>query len=323
MKLGFTKKAVGMAAALTISVGAFAQDFVAPKDTLSGWAKNWKYTFNTGINVNQAAFSDSWKGGGVNSIAFGAYLVGGLEFKKNNWTWLNSLNLQYGQVLTFNRNSNNKQVGNLRKSQDIIDFSSKADYKFAKMWRAFGQVNFLSQFDRGYEFRGVDANGRDIRVPVSNFMAPGYTTESFGIEFKPVDWFYVNLGLLSLRQTYVMDTTLYQQVPANYGVEIGRRFNNQIGFSIETGLDKNVHKNVNLKFKYRGFKDYTDPKLSLSGEMIHRIDAMVSAKITKYIVTSLGVIVLYDATQDKRVQWSQTLALGIAYKIYGNKEVKK
>lgn len=295
-----------------------AQDLVPVKDTTSAWYQHWKYTLDAGINANQAAFSDSWKGGGVNSVAASAYLFGSLDYNKNKISWSNSLKTQYGVVLTFNRNMNNKQVGNMRKSMDYIDFTSKFDYKFAKMWRAFGQVNFLSQFDKGYDYRGVDSNGRDIRAKVSNGLAPGYLTESIGIEFKPVTWFYINVGLLSLRQTFVSDTTLYHEVPANYGVPIGKRFRNQVGFSIETALDKDVHKNVNIKFKYRAFKDYTD-YASLSGQMVHRIDFVLSAKITKYIVTSLTAVALYDATQDKRVQWSQGLALGIAYKIYGNR----
>lgn len=299
-----------------------AQDLVPVKDSTSNWAKYWKYNLDAGINVNQAAFSDSWKGGGVNSVAAGAYLFGDLLYQKNKITWQNNLKMQYGVVLTFNRNANNKQIGNLRKAQDRIDFLSKVDYKFAKMWRLFGQVNFLSQFDAGYDFTGVDDGGRDIKTKVSGPLSPGYLTESMGIEFKPVSWFYVNVGLLSLRQTFVLDTTLYHNVPANYGVGLGKRFNNQFGFSIEAALDKDLHKNINLKFKYRGFKDYTDYQ-TLSGEMVHRMDLIFSAKITKYIVTSLTVTSLYDATQDKRVQWSQGLALGIAYKIYGNKFEKK
>lgn len=307
---------------LGISIVSSAQDLVPVKDTTSNWARYWKYNFDAGLNVNQAAFSDSWKGGGVNSVAAGAHLFGDLTYSKNKITWGNVLKMQYGVVLTFNRNTNNKQVGNLRKSQDIIDFSSKVDYKFAKMWRVFGQVNFLSQFDAGYEYTGVDDVGRDIRAKISGPMSPGYLTESVGIEFKPVPWFYVNVGLLSLRQTFVLDTTLHNQVPANYGVVVGEKFRNQVGFSIETALDKDLHKNINLKFKYRAFKDYADYS-TLSGEMVHRMDLIFSAKITKYIVTNLTVTSLYDATQDKRVQWSQGLALGIAYKIYGNKFEKK
>lgn len=313
-----TKLFIAAATAIVANGTLLAQDLVPVKDTTSNWAKYWKYNLDAGINVNQAAFSDSWKGGGVNSVAVGAYLFGDLSYQKNKITWVNTLKLQYGSVLTFNRNANNKQVGNIRKSQDIIDFTSKVDYKFAKMWRLFGQVNFLSQFDGGYEYTGVDGSGRDIRRRVSGPLAPGYLFESVGIEFKPVTWFYVNVGLLSLRQTFVLDTALYNTVPANYGVTIGRKVNNQFGFSIEAALDKDLHKNINLKYKYRGFKDYTDYG-TLSGEMVHRMDLILSAKITKYIVTSLTATALYDATQDKRVQWSQGLALGIAYKIYGNR----
>lgn len=297
-----------------------AQDLVPVKDTTSAWFQYWKYTLDAGINVNQAAFSDSWKGGGVNSVAAGAYLFGSLDYSKNKISWSNKLNTQYGVLLTFNRNQNNKQIGNIRKSLDIIDFTSKVDYRFAKMWRVFGQVSFLSQYASGYKYIGVDSNGRDIRVRETGGLAPGYLREDLGIEFKPVPWFYVNVGLISLRQTFVTDTSLYHFTPdsANFGVPIGKRFNNQIGFSIEAALDKDLHKNVNLKFKYRAFKDYTD-YTSLSGEMVHRIDFILSAKITKYIVTSLSAVAMYDATQDKRVQWSQGLALGIAYKIYGNR----
>lgn len=317
MKRLFTRLLSVPALAVVFATGAQAQDLVPVKDTTSAWYRYWKYTLDAGLNVNQAAFSDSWKGGGVNSIAAGAYLFGSLDYSKNKISWSNSLKSQYGIVLTFNRNANNKQIGNLRKSLDYIDFTSKVDYKFAKMWRVFGQATFLTQFDKGYEYRGVDSSGRDIKAKVSNGLAPGYLTESVGIEFKPVSWFYVNVGLLALRQTFVTDTSLYHEVPANYGVPIGKRVNNQFGFSIEAALDKDVHKNVNIKFKYRAFKDYTDYN-SLSGQMVHRIDFLLSAKITKYIVTSLSAVALYDATQDKRVQWSQGLSLGIAYKIYGN-----
>jgi len=321
MKRIITQAVFATFALAAITTTSQAQDLVPVKDTTSNWAKYWKYNLDCGINVNQAAFSDSWKGGGVNSVAAGAYLFGNLDYNKNKITWSNSLKTQYGVVLTFNRNANNKQIGNLRKSQDYIDFVSKVDYRFAKMWRVFGQVNFLSQFYKGFEYRGVDSSGRDIKAKVSNGLAPGYLTESIGIEFKPVPWFYVNVGLLSLRQTFVSDTSLYHEVPANYGVPIGKRFNNQIGFSVEAALDKDLHKNINLKFKYRGFKDYTEYN-TLSGQMVHRMDLIFSAKITKYIVTSLTAVALYDATQDKRVQWSQGLALGIAYKIYGNKFTK-
>lgn len=319
MKQLFTRLLSVSVLMVTFAGTVHAQDLVPVKDTTSAWYQYWKYNLDAGINVNQAAFSDSWKGGGVNSVAASAYLFGSLDYSKKNLSWSNNLKTQYGVVLMFNRNANNKQIGNLRKSMDYIDFTSKVDYKFAKMWRVFGQATFLTQFDKGYDYRGVDSAGRDVKVKVSNALAPGYLTESIGIEFKPVSWFYVNVGLISLRQTFVTDTTLYHEVPANYGVlPSQRRFNNQFGFSIEAALDKDLHKNVNLKFKYRAFKDYTDYK-SLSGEMVHRIDFVLSAKITKYIVTNLTAVALYDATQDKRVQWSQGLSLGIAYKIYGNR----
>jgi hypothetical protein len=41
----------------------------------------WKTKTSIGVNVNQAAFSDNWKNGGVNSLA-----IGGLVNYKGNFT---------------------------------------------------------------------------------------------------------------------------------------------------------------------------------------------------------------------------------------------
>jgi len=37
-----------------------------------------------GLNINQASFSDNWKGGGVNSVAFSVYLNGRADYAKDN-----------------------------------------------------------------------------------------------------------------------------------------------------------------------------------------------------------------------------------------------
>ena len=44
----------------------------------------WKTKTAVGLNINQAAFSDNWKGGGVNSIAVGGLLNYKAEYSKNS-----------------------------------------------------------------------------------------------------------------------------------------------------------------------------------------------------------------------------------------------
>lgn len=43
---------------------------------------NWKKTFRTGLNINQASFTSNWKGGGVNSFGFNAFINYGANYKK-------------------------------------------------------------------------------------------------------------------------------------------------------------------------------------------------------------------------------------------------
>ncbi len=68
-------------ASLFISfINAEAQ--VVKVDTLT----HWKKTFEGGINVNQAAFSSNWKGGGVNSFGFNGRMNYKAEYKKDKNT---------------------------------------------------------------------------------------------------------------------------------------------------------------------------------------------------------------------------------------------
>ena len=282
--------------------------------------KYWKWAFTPAINFNQSYFSDSWTGGGINSIALLGNAAGLVEYSRGRWTWNNSMNLMYGIV---------KNKGQeWRKNQDLIDVATKLDYKFARSWRLFFAANHLNQFAPGYRFLGVfDSTGREQKTKISSFCAPCYIAENLGIEFRPwskkenksVNWFYVNLGILALRQTVVSDSTLYKTVPENYGVEIGKVLRNQIGFSIETSLNKEVAKNVQLIFRYRIFNDY---RSFMPKDVIHRADFIFSAFLLKFLRVSLTAIMMYDIAMEKRVQWSQALTLGIGYR-FANFHINK
>src|SRR5690606_36697522 len=58
----------------------------------------WRRSLNAGANVNQAAFSDNWKSGGTNSIALGLFLNAKANYKKDQSSWDNEVQLKYGIV---------------------------------------------------------------------------------------------------------------------------------------------------------------------------------------------------------------------------------
>jgi hypothetical protein len=281
-------------------------------ETIIDSARHWKLGLEGGIALNQAYFSDSWKGGGINSIAISGYLYGLASYEKGRWTWNNNLKLLYG--LQKNKSQD------WRKNLDMIDYTTKAKIRIHKHWHAFGSGNLISQFTNGYEYTGVfDPDGREISNKISGLFSPAYIQESFGIEYKPADWFYMNVGALALRQTVVMDTSLYNYVPSNYGVEIGKRLRNQLGVSFELSVDKTIAKNLNIKYKYRAFTDFNAKNFD---DIVHRMDLVITATVVKYLKVSLTGIMLYDNRMDSRVQWNQGLALGVGYRIANFKDKK-
>lgn len=270
---------------------------------------SWKNEVQTGLNLNQSSFSDNWKGGGVNSIAVGGFLNAKAELKKENYAWMNDLQLLYGNV-------KNKDQG-LRKNADRIFFDSKFSYKITKHWNAFAALNFQTQFDAGFEYIKVKDSlgketGEEISNRISGFMSPGYFTEALGLEYKPVDYFSAQFGVGALRQSFVTDQTLYARAGKDelYGVKKGETWRNQMVFQFVANFDKEIMKNIVLKARYMGLADYE--KLDGQG-LVHRVDANLTAKVNKYVNVNLAGVLLYDYDQDKDVQYSQVMSLGILY----------
>jgi hypothetical protein len=71
-------------------------------------------------------------------------------------------------------------------------------------------------------------------------------------------------------------------------------------------------KNIFLKARYMTVVDYYNLK---SDAIVQRLDASLTAKVNKYINVNISGVVLYDIDQDKDVQYSQVLSLGILYGI--------
>lgn len=290
--------------------------FLAQAQTDTATAKKvspWTTNIQTGVNINQASYSDNWKAGGVNSIAVSGFLNAKAARKGENYEWNNDLQLLYGTL---------KNKGqDVRKNADRIFFDSKYARKLSKNWNAFASINFMSQFDAGFEYKTT--NGVETSKRISGWLAPGYLTEALGFEYKPVSYFSAQLGVGALRQTFVTDQSLYNKYDSTakeynelYGVKRGDNMRNQVVFQLVMNYDKEIMKNVNLKARYMGLLDYDrlNPQYIVS-----RLDLSLTAKVNRYISTNITGVLLYDFDQDKDVQYSQVLALGVLY-TFSNKK---
>ncbi|SDC88313.1 DUF3078 domain-containing protein [Pedobacter soli] len=262
----------------------------------------WKTRTNIGINLNQAQFSDNWKGGGTNSIAVGGLLNWKAEYNKNSYSYVSEVVLQYGKI----KNKDQLQ----KKTNDRIFWDNKASFQLSKSWYFFGSISFESQFDRGFRYYR-DGQGEEQKVLISRFMAPGYLTESVGFEYKPVKYFSTRIGTGTARQTFVLDSMVYDGKKEVYAVEKGKKFKNELAFQIVSAFDKDIFTNTNLKARYAMFIPYKDFKAS---KIDHRLDVALTAKINRFMNTSLtGVLLFDDDTGTNKIQASQTLALGFAF----------
>jgi len=261
----------------------------------------WRTWTSFGINMNQAAFSENWSGGGVNSIAFGAQTNYKTDYTKEDKNFVSEVILQYGKL---------KNKGQLqRKTNDRLYWDNKVALKLSKHWSFFGSLNFESQFDKGYSYK-KNSSGDEIQTLISRFMAPGYVTESIGFEFKTAKSFWLRIGTGTARQTFVLDRDLYLSNPKNFGVTPGQIFRNELAFQVVTNFEKEIVSNLNLKSRYTLFANYEQLE-----NIDHRLDVSLMAKVNKVINVTVAGIGVYDDDASTRLQASQQFSLGVMFKI--------
>lgn len=264
-----------------------------PDYKFSYWHK-W-IIFN--LNVNQAAFSNNWTGGGISSIALNTNFDFKAEYNKSPFDFTTELNLLYGSSATRGQGT--------RKTNDRIFFDNKVATQLSKNWFFFGSLTFESQFDKGFTYL-------DPAPPIliSKFMAPGYLTESLGFEFKPSKYFDLRLGTGTARQTFVLDKSIHKNQPDNYGVDTNKTVLNQLAFQAVATFDKDIATNMHLNVRYNLFVPYGEPLKYVS----HRVDAILTAKVNRLIAVTINGTFLYDISTAPKPQGTEGLGLGMIYK---------
>jgi len=260
----------------------------------------WKHWTKFGLNANQASFSDNWNAGGVNSMSVMGLFWHKADYTRDRFNFVSELDLKYGKI------QNKDQLA--KKNNDRVFWDNKLSYRFTDKWALYFAVTFESQFDVGYKYDRDKATGEEIIIDtVSAFMAPGYFTESFGLEYKPDKSFSLRLGTGTARQTLVLDKRVDE---TKFGLEEGNTVRNDLAFQITANLDRDLSKNLNLKARYNLFADYkniTDPA--------NRLDLTLTAKITRVVNVTASGIIVYDNNQSGKVQYNQGLGLGVLFSL--------
>lgn len=295
-----------------------------------GWGqepapKPWVWTGITGLNLNQASFSN-WTAGGVNSVAFSALGKFSGNYTKDKFTWNNNLNLIYGMV--------KNQDESMKKSDDNIEFISVVGHDISKHWAVTGYLSFRSQFTNGY-----DKDNDTIRI--SKFMAPGYLTLSPGVRYKPNDYFSIILSPVTAKFTFVMDQTLANE--GSFGVTPAEKDSNGViikegenmllylGPFLEAYFKKEVAKGLTYESRFKVLYTF------LNRDNLEAYDAdlswenFINYSIAKYFSVSLFLhfvylpgqpaikfdnfdgVVVPKATPNRHIQIKETVGIGITY----------
>lgn len=281
---------------VTFSTLAFA---AKPGDTTY-----WKSKYESALTFSQTTLTN-WAAGGENSITSNIMLNVFKDYAKGKVSWNNYLGLAYGLA-------KQESFDHLRKTDDKINFLSKAGLYAWKNWDYTALFEFKSQFAEGYKY----PNETDY---ISKFLAPGYFQLSLGLNYKPVEYFSVFISPLGARLTLVNDSYLTNRPGGAFGVLGDNNTLWQVGGSVNALFKKEIMKNVNLLSKLDLFSDYRNhPENIILGW-----ENNLLMKVNKYISLTLNTMLIsdpktpYKATDGTlhgaRAQFKETFGVGFAY----------
>ncbi len=273
----------------------------AVPDSLAGWKTGAVAT----LSGTQVALVN-WSAGGEESLSGVALFNAFANYKKSKFTWDNTLDLAYGM----------SKIGEdpWIKSDDRIDFASKAGQYAFKHWYYTGLLGFKTQFMEGF-------SSPDDLLPISNFFAPAYLNVSLGMDYKPNDNFSLFISPLSGKMTFVMDQVLADA--GAFGVEAGENFRPEFGGYMKVALKHDIMENVSLQTKLDLFSNYLNNPQNIDVTW----DVLVAMKINKFLTAILTTNLIYDDDIDiaieqedglvrmsPAIQFKESFGLGLSYK---------
>jgi hypothetical protein len=288
--------------AVCFTTSLLAQADTTAKDTV------WRKGGLLSLNLTQVSLTN-WAAGGLNSISGNSIVSLFANYKRGKKSWDNSLDLAYGLV-------RQGKEGDVLKTDDKIDLSSKYGLKASGDWYYAALLNFKSQFAPGYNYPNDS-------VAISRFLAPGYLLFSLGMDYKPNDFFSLFISPITARLLIVNDEDLSDA--GAFGVDSGEVIKSEFGAYLKAAYNKDLNPTLNLKTSVDFFSNYLEEPQHID----INFQMLLSIKVSKFISASISAQVLYDhdtkiavyksddVTIDHfgpRTQIKEVLAIGFAYK---------
>lgn len=285
----------------------------------------WKFEGRTRLNMNTIILTN-WADGGESSLNSTGYFDLMVIYEKDNFKFESYLNTAYGMQLY--------RFSNSKKTEDKISFNSSIAHQFAKKWFYNAQLDFKSQYTKGYKHPNDS-------IHVSDWLAPGYLTLSLGLENKSIDGLSIFMSPLAGKLIVVDDQRLADE--GRYGVKAavkdeegnvltpGENIKAELGINVRIRYRKEIIKNVDLNSNLSLYNNYADYDPANRWNVDLDWQTMFDFTINKYFVANLYLHMVYDhnvkipeyeVVDGDRVQTGETLnlqvkqnyGLGLAFK---------
>lgn len=269
----------------------YAQETIIVSDTLQGWDYSWV----AGLNGSQASYSN-WSQGGVNTIS--------VSGNSTLTTLMRNDRFAYGFLLATRYGKSKIEDQGTRKTDDRLSIRNRFSYDLAQQdadFSIYGNINFRTQFDKGYEY-GAAQDGGELLI--SRFMAPAYFSQGAGLAYVPADYISYEAGL-AMKQTIVTDDDL----ETLYGLDEGQTVRNEGGITLGIGYEQTIAPNFQLSSSVETF---TNVNRSISSTDIY-FSSQLTGKVNDIINTSLRVDLAYDDDFSDEIQVMQVLSLGVSF----------
>ncbi|MBS1537493.1 MAG: DUF3078 domain-containing protein [Bacteroidetes bacterium] len=249
---------------------------------------SWKLGGFVSVNVNQVSLNN-WAAGGESSFSLTGLFNFFANYRFENASWDNSLDLGYGVI---------KSDGNpMRKNEDKIELNSKYGQLAEGNFFYSALMNFRTQFANGYNYPNDS-------IEISSFVAPAYITAALGLDFRPKPYFSIFLSPATGRITIVTNQVLADS--GAFGVDKavfdasgkkvsdGKNTRIEFGALLSAKFQNDIMDNVNLLSKITLFDNYTDKNVDNRTNIDVNWDVLVSMKVNKYISANIFANVIYD-----------------------------
>jgi len=252
----------------------------------------WKKEVIGNLNLTQASF-ENWQQGGESALAWQTNINSNFILNTVNYEWNNTAKFTLGFA----------KVGDIeaRKSADEISLESVLTRKLSTVFNPFVAFTAKTQLLSGFQYDG------DIKTQVSQFLDPGYFTQSAGIGYSPNEWVTTRFGV-AVKETITSDFPIpYADDPVTPEIE---KTKVEPGLTSVTDFKRELAENILFISKLDLFSDL---------EAIDRIDVLwendIVMTVTKLINVTLEFDLLYDKDVSDERQIRQVLSVGLAYKL--------